>query len=114
MNNLPVPEYDDTGFIGRASERQSVMRLLYGAHHVVTITGEGGVGKTSLALQTLYDIAADDKRPFDHIVWVTLKTETLTSAGVRQIADALTTPAKLLEHVAAAAVKFQPSTTSRA
>jgi LuxR family transcriptional regulator, glucitol operon activator len=102
-NNLPVPEYDDTGFIGRKSERESVLRLLYGAHRVVTITGEGGIGKTSLALQTLYDVASDSARHFDHIVWVTLKTATLTSKGVREIADALTTPEKMLERVALAA-----------
>jgi LuxR family transcriptional regulator, glucitol operon activator len=99
-NNLPVPEYDDTGFIGRKAERESVLRLLLGAHRVVTVTGEGGVGKTSLALQTLYDAAVHPDRPFDHLVWVTLKTETLTTAGARQIADALTTPASLLEQVA--------------
>ncbi|MGA3057703.1 MAG: AAA family ATPase [Candidatus Limnocylindrales bacterium] len=100
-NNLPVPEYDDTGFIGRKRERESVLRLLRGAHRIVTITGEGGVGKTSLALQTLYDAAVDPDRPFDHIVWVSLKTETLTTAGARQLADALTTPTGLLERVAA-------------
>jgi LuxR family glucitol operon transcriptional activator len=100
-NNLPVPEYDDTGFIGRKADRESTLRLFHGAHRVVTITGEGGVGKTSLALQTLYDAASAAERPFDHIVWVSLKTETLTTAGARQIADALTTPAALLERIAA-------------
>ena len=102
-NNLPVPEYDDTGFIGRKPDRESILKLLRGSHRVVTITGEGGVGKTSLALQTLYDVTAAPERSFDHIVWVTLKTETLTTAGARQIADALTTPSSLLERVAAVA-----------
>lgn len=102
-NNLPVPEYDDTGFIGRKADRESILKLLRGSHRVVTITGEGGVGKTSLALQTLYDVASAPERTFDHIVWVTLKTETLTTAGARQIADALTTPSALLERVAGVA-----------
>jgi LuxR family glucitol operon transcriptional activator len=99
-NNLPVPEFDDTGFIGRRAEREAVLRLLHGAHRVVTVTGEGGVGKTSLALQVLYDVASDHNRPFDQIVWVTLKTEQLTTAGAREIADALATPEGLLRAVA--------------
>ncbi len=40
--------------VGRQHDREEVLRLL-GAHGVVTLTGPGGVGKTTLAL----DVAAD-------------------------------------------------------
>ena len=96
-NNLPVPEYDDTGFIGRRIDRDALLRNLRGVHPVISVTGEGGVGKTSLALQCLFDVASDSNRPFDHIVWVTLKTSVLTVAGVREIAGALTSPTGALE-----------------
>jgi predicted ATPase/DNA-binding SARP family transcriptional activator len=44
----------DGPMVGRQHDREQVLRLLAG-HHVVTVTGPGGVGKTRLAL----DIAAE-------------------------------------------------------
>ena len=41
-NNLPDPDFADTGFVGRANDRESLARLLIGAHPIITVTGEGG------------------------------------------------------------------------
>lgn len=45
-------------FVGRESEVDEVHRLL-GDHRLVTLTGPGGIGKTSLAVEVARDVQAD-------------------------------------------------------
>lgn len=99
-NNLPIPEFDDTGFLGRASDRMQVMRLLKSHYPVVTIVGEGGIGKTALALRCLYDLIEDISCPYDAVVWVSMKTAALTSTGVQELAGAITSTLGLLSEIA--------------
>lgn len=99
-NNLPIPEFDDTGFLGRSSDRMQVLRLLKSHYPVVTIVGEGGIGKTALALRCLYDLLEDVSCPYDAIVWVSMKTAALTSTGVQELAGAITSTLGLLSEIA--------------
>lgn len=99
-HNLPIPEFDDTGFLGRQTDRLNVLKLLKSHYPVVTIVGEGGVGKTALALRCLFDLADDPSIPYDAIVWVSLKTSALTQAGVRQLTGTITSTLGLLSAVA--------------
>lgn len=99
-NNLPIPEFDETGFLGRFVDRKQVMRLLSSHYPVVTIVGEGGVGKTALALRCLYDMLEDNTCPYDAIVWVSMKTSALTSTGVKELAGAITSTLGLLSEIA--------------
>ncbi len=99
-NNLPIPEFDDTGFVGRQTDRQHVIRLLRSHYPIVTIVGEGGVGKTALALRCLYDIIDDGQSGYDAIIWVSLKTSLLTISGVRNITGAITSTLGLFSEVA--------------
>ena len=89
-NNLPNADYDfDTGgFIGRKSEQGELTDLMK-QHPVVTILGVGGMGKTALALRVCNDIKNDPSFELDSIVWVSLKTQYLTSNGVQDIADSV-------------------------
>lgn len=48
--------------VGRQHDREEVLRLL-GAHGIVTLTGAGGVGKTTLALDVAADPSATPPRP---------------------------------------------------
>ena len=48
-HNLPLPEFDDTGFLGRRNDRTALHKLLRSHYPVVTVVGEGGVGKSALA-----------------------------------------------------------------
>lgn len=91
FHNLPSVEFDDTGFIGRSNDRKDIIAKLKGNYPVITIIGEGGVGKTALTLRCLYDLIDDPYQPFDAIIWVSLKTTVLNNGEFRNIAYAIKT-----------------------
>lgn len=92
LHNLPLADYDETGLIGRSTDVNKLVAMCKrGRENVITITGEGGIGKTALVLDVAYQLADDQDRPFDAILWSSLKTERLTAEGVREIRNAVTT-----------------------
>lgn len=106
-NNLPLPEFDDIGFIGRQKDRQSINKLLASNTKVISIVGEGGIGKTALAQRCLYDVLdlcedrSEDVPLFDIVLWVSLKTNRLTPSGVEQIREAISSGTGLFKDVSA-------------
>jgi len=103
-NNLPLPEFDDTGFFGRENDRKLINKLLMSNTKVISIVGEGGIGKTALAQRCLYDIldlceGEVDKSLYDIIIWVSLKTSRLTSNGVDQIRNAICSSSGLFQKI---------------
>ncbi|EGR0579839.1 tetratricopeptide repeat protein [Vibrio cholerae] len=105
FNNLPMVEFDDTGFLGRVDDRTSINKLLLSDTRVITIVGEGGIGKTALAQRCLYDIldlcedSTQNEPRFDIIAWVTLKANELTVNGAKQINNAITDSIGLFKYV---------------
>lgn len=100
-HNLPIPEFDDTGFLGRQKDRTDVLKLLQSPYPVITLVGEGGVGKTALALRCLYDLVErGDKQPYEAIIWISLRTSLLTLEGTREIKDAIKTVLGLFQEAA--------------
>lgn len=101
LHNLPLPDYDETGLIGREKD---VLRLVSMCkkkrENVITITGEGGIGKTALALEVAYRIVDDVDRPYDAVLWSSLKTERLTAQGVRHMSRAIRTLTGAFENIA--------------
>lgn len=81
-NNLPIPDYDETGFIGRNDVFDSVKNALKADWPVVTLIGDGGQGKTALALKIAYELLDDESTNFDAIIWTTAKTNRM---GVKEI-----------------------------
>lgn len=98
-NNLPIPEFDETGFLGRSGDRMQVLKLLKSHYPVVTIVGEGGIGKTALALRCLYDLMDDPSAGYEAIVWVSMKTAALTQTGVQELSGAITSTLGLLAEI---------------
>ncbi len=89
FHNLPSPEFDETGYIGRVDVTNQVVRLCLGPYPVITIVGEGGLGKTSLALKVAYDILDLPNRPFDAVVWTSAKTRQITARHIVEIDNAI-------------------------
>ncbi len=102
-NNLPVPDFDETSLLGRKAERQSLTRAIRGAWPVISILGDGGIGKTALALQVCYDLIEQSDCPFEAIVWVSAKNAQLTSNEIVRIESAVEDSLGLF---AAAAAEF--------
>ena len=99
LHNLPAAEFDDTGFIGRSSERQKLKNLLESDHSVITVVGAGGIGKTALALRVCHDILEDPESNLERVVWVSLKTQYLTADGIRAINDSVDTVDALVDRL---------------
>ncbi|WP_103342135.1 tetratricopeptide repeat protein [Amycolatopsis sp. CA-126428] len=89
MHNLPIPDFDETGFFGRKKQVERIKKIVKGAYPVVSILGDGGIGKTAIALKIAYDLLDDQNATFDAIVWVTAKSERLTASEVVRISGAI-------------------------
>jgi Tfp pilus assembly protein PilF/cold shock CspA family protein len=90
LNNLPMADYDETGLVGRGGERVAIRELLEKRRdRIITVTGEGGIGKTALALEIAYGIVDDPEGSFDCVLWVSLKNEILTADGVKALTGAV-------------------------
>jgi LuxR family transcriptional regulator, glucitol operon activator len=78
-HNLPIPDFDETGFLGRTDEEPQLLKICKSSPWpVITVLGEGGVGKTALALKVAYNLLDDNDAGFDAVVWSTSKTTQLT------------------------------------
>jgi len=88
INNLPTPDYEyEGGFVGREDDIKEIIKFLErDKFPVVTITGAGGVGKTSLALKVIQEITQKPKfNQFDAIIWLSAKENKLSPFGIEDI-----------------------------
>jgi tetratricopeptide (TPR) repeat protein len=99
-HNLPFPDFDETGFIGREADLKLLHKHLRGPYPVVSILGEGGLGKTSLALKAAYEILDETQHTFDAIIWSSSKSAQLTPHDIRDIDHAIRDSLGLLKHAA--------------
>lgn len=88
LHNLPVPDFDDTGWLPRSALEQDLKKKILGRHPVISVLGDGGNGKTALALQVLHDLVRTNDHDFEAIIWTTAKATALTVYGIKEIEDA--------------------------
>jgi predicted ATPase len=81
---LPAPR---SRLIGRAADLEAVTALL-GTHRVVTITGPGGAGKSTLALAVARQVKASDGRPDADVVLAELAPAREGGEVTRAVAEA--------------------------
>lgn len=87
-HNLPMVDYDDTGFVGRTKDKEELKKKIIGPYPVISIIGVGGIGKTSLVLSCLYDML-DEGINFNTIIWITLKTKGLYNGDFKEIKNVI-------------------------
>jgi len=110
IHNLPKPDFDETGFIGRKNDVEDIKRLVF-SNKVVSVIGDGGIGKTALALKMAYDIVDMGKDcPFDLVIWTSAKTTMLTSKGIEEIHNAITNYTGLVDVISETLEVAQSST----
>lgn len=89
-HNLPLPEFDDTGFVGRKNDIKDITELILNKkNQVISVVGNGGMGKTSTVVKILYDLIENPENPFEAIIWITLKTKTLSNGEFVEIEDSI-------------------------
>lgn len=89
QHNLPVPDFDETGFFGRQEQLRQIKKAIKGPYPVISILGDGGIGKTSIALKAAYDLLDDPQVAFDAVVWVTAKSTILSTHEIQRIQGAI-------------------------
>lgn len=81
FGNLPA---NPVGYVSRPSLEQEIRdKLTNDRHPIVTLVGQGGIGKTSLALTVLHEIAHTDR--YGMIVWFSARDIDLTPTGPKVV-----------------------------
>lgn len=97
LHNLPLADFDETGFIGRKQILANLVKACVGPYPVITVVGEGGLGKTSLALKAAYEILDSHPDKFEAIIFVTAKATQLTANEISRIKGAIDSSLGLME-----------------
>ena len=102
FTNLPPRPAD---YVSREELEVELTSVLTNDRHpIVTLVGRGGIGKTSLALETLYRIAHSSER-FLGIVWLSARDIDLLPQGPKLVKPSALTPKEMAQQFA---LLFQP------
>ena len=84
FTNIPEPVGD---YVPREElERDLTDQLLdLSRHFIVTLTGRGGIGKTSTALRAITALVESDSCPYDVIVWFSARDVDLMESGPKPV-----------------------------
>lgn len=101
IENLPtLVDYEETSFIGRSQEIAEIRKQLARRNvHVLSIIGDGGIGKTAITLKLLYDMLDDPQCPYELIIWISLKTNELSDYEFLEIKNSITSTAQIYERL---------------
>ncbi|MBO9510295.1 hypothetical protein [Erythrobacter sp. A6_0] len=100
LHNLPIPDYEDTGFLKRPDLERELKQRILGRYPVITVQGDGGNGKTALTLQTVWNLVESDDHTFDLVLWYSAKTSSLTSKGIQEIESAYVDSLSIVSEIA--------------
>lgn len=87
IENLPsITDFEETSFIGRKKEIGEIKAKLNKKNvHVLSIIGDGGIGKTALAIKMLYDLLDDPLCKFELILWTSLKRVSCLATSLEKL-----------------------------
>ena len=63
-------------------ERELVTR---DRHPIITLTGPGGIGKTTIALKAVHHISHQDETPYETILWISARDIDLLDSGPKHV-----------------------------
>ena len=82
-----------TGYVSRfllgGRARQELMKT--DRHPIVSLTGPGGIGKTTLALAALEGLANLEQPPYDFVVWISARDIDLLETGPKPVSPRVVT-----------------------
>ena len=96
------------GYVPRTSLEARVREELLRTdrHPIVSLTGPGGIGKTSIAIASIEAIAKLDRPPYEVIVWISARDIDLLDSGPKPVSPRVITQ----RDIALAAVElFEPA-----
>ncbi|MXZ73246.1 MAG: hypothetical protein F4Z04_17320 [Acidobacteria bacterium] len=64
-------------------------------HALITLTGPGGIGKTTLALAALHEVAQQERAPYDVILWISARDIDLLESGPKPVSPRVSTLADI-------------------
>jgi len=83
LGNIPDPPND---YVLRTDlENKLIEALLQDRHEIVTLSGPGGIGKTSLAINALKRIGRENAGRFDIVIWFSARDIDLLPSGPKQV-----------------------------
>lgn len=82
-----------TGYVPRPALETALRQELLSTdrHPIVSLTGLGGIGKTSLAIAALYALTNLDLLPYDLVIWISARDIDLLESGPKPVAPGVVT-----------------------
>lgn len=84
FSNLPS---SPPNYIARTKQEEDVISQLKltDRHPIVTLTGPGGIGKTTLAIKVLHQLVNESSNPFSAIIWLSARDIDLLPTGPKLV-----------------------------
>ena len=94
LTNLPPKPVGHVPRLGLESRLADELRTT-DRHPIVSLTGSGGVGKTTIAIAAIDEIANDEVPPYEVIVWISARDIDLLESGPKPVAAKVVTQAEM-------------------